>query len=178
MGNYLMFFVFAVVVVGSAIGMVMSRNAIYSALFLVLNFAVVALLYVQLGAPFIAMAQVTVYAGAIMVLFLFVIMLLGAEQLSEEEPLPGQRVAALLLGAGFIIAATILIVVQAGPATPLPAPEATFASPMDVGTTLFTRYTLPFEVVSAILLVAMIGAIVLTRSDRPRQSITGAERKD
>jgi NADH-quinone oxidoreductase subunit J len=178
MANNLMFFVFAVVVVGTALGMVLSRNAIYSALFLVMNFAVVALLYVQLGAPFIAMAQVTVYAGAIMILFLFVIMLLGAEQLSEEEPLPGQRVAALLLGTVFIVAATVLIVVQAGPSTPLPAPEASFASPMEVGTALFTKYTLPFEVVSAILLVAMIGAIVLTRTDRPRQSLTGAEKKE
>jgi len=158
--------------------MLISKNAVHSAVFLVVNFMCVAFFFLTLSAPFIALVQVAVYAGAIMVLFLFVIMLLGAEQLSEEEPLPGQRVAALLLGAGFIIAATILIVVQAGPATPLPAPEATFASPMDVGTTLFTRYTLPFEVVSAILLVAMIGAIVLTRSDKPRQSITGAERKD
>ena len=70
----------AMIVIATAIGMLVSRNAIYSALFLVLNFASVAVLYVTLGAPFIAMAQVTVYAGAIMILFLFVIMLLGAER--------------------------------------------------------------------------------------------------
>ncbi len=168
MGNTLLFFTFAVVVVGTALGMVLSRNSIYSALFLVLNFATVALLYVQLGAPFIAMAQVTVYAGAIMVLFLFVIMLLGAEQLTEQEPLPGQRIAALALGGVFITAATVSIVLRAGPLAPLPAPAAGFASPLDVGMTLFTRYTLPFEATSAILLVAMVGAIVLTRVDRPR----------
>jgi NADH-quinone oxidoreductase subunit J len=178
MGNNLLFFVFAVVVVGTALGMALSRNAIYSALFLVLNFASVAILYVQLGAPFIAMAQVTVYAGAIMVLFLFVIMLLGAEQLAETEALPGQRVAALLLGTAFIVGATIVIVLQAGPTTPLPAPAGNFASPMDVGTTLFTKYTLPFEVTSAILLVAMIGAIVLTRSDKPREKGTTAAEKE
>jgi NADH-quinone oxidoreductase subunit J len=178
MANNLLFFTFAVVVIGSALGMVLSRNAIYSALFLVLNFAVVALLYVQLGAPFIAMAQVTVYAGAIMILFLFVIMLLGAEQLSEEEPLPGQRIVALLLGTIFIIAATVSIVLQAGPLAPLPAPAAGFASPMDVGLTLFTKYTLPFEVTSAILLVAMIGAIVLTRMDRPRARDLDAGREE
>lgn len=170
MAQNVLFLVFGVVVVGTALGMVLSRNAIYSALFLVLNFATVALLYVQLGAPFIAMAQVTVYAGAIMVLFLFVIMLLGAEQLAENEALPGQRVAALLLGTVFIVAATLLIVLQAGPTTPLPAPAGNFASPMDVGLTLFNKYTLPFEVTSAILLVAMIGAIVLTRSDKPHSA--------
>ena len=173
-----LFHVFGALAIAASIAVIGQRNPMHSVLWLIASFLGLAGLYVLLDAPFAAVTQIIVYAGAIMVLFLFVIMLLGAEQLSEEEPLPGQRVAALLLGTGFIIAATILIVVQAGPATPLPAPEATFASPMDVGTTLFTRYTLPFEVVSAILLVAMIGAIVLTRSDRPRQSITGAERKD
>lgn len=163
----LIFFGLSIVIILSALGMVLSRNAIYSALFLVMNFAIVALLYIQLGAPFIAMAQVTVYAGAIMVLFLFVIMLLGAERLRERENLPAQRVVALVLGAVFIVAATVLVVLKAGPATPLPQPPAGFASPAEVGLTLYQKYSLPFEITSAILLVAMVGAIVLTRHEKP-----------
>lgn len=160
------FFGLAIGVLVSALGMVISRNAIYSALFLVFNFVTVGLLYVELGAPFIAMAQVTVYAGAIMVLFLFVIMMLGAESLSEEEPIRGHRAAAILLGALFVIAASVAVVAQTGPLTPLPAPAAGFASPTDVGLTLYSRYILPFEITSVILLIAVIGAIVLTRQDK------------
>ena len=77
----IIFVLLAVIAVAAALGMLLSSNAIYSALFLVVNFGVVATFYLLLGAPFIAMVQVTVYAGAIMVLFLFVIMLLGAERL-------------------------------------------------------------------------------------------------
>jgi NADH-quinone oxidoreductase subunit J len=79
------FLILSLIAIVTALGMLLSRNAIYSALFLVLNFITVAVFYLLLGAPFIAMAQVTVYAGAIMVLFLFVIMLLGAESLPKAE---------------------------------------------------------------------------------------------
>ncbi len=174
----LIFFALAAIVVVSALGMVLSRNAVYSALFLVLNFVIVGLLYVVLGAPFIAMAQVTVYAGAIMVLFLFVIMLLGAERLSEEEPLPGQRLIAILLGGLFVIAAAVVVVWQTGPLTPLPTPPPGFASPTDVGLTLYQKYTLPFEVTSVILLVAVVGAIVLTRQRRTRREILAGKKDD
>ncbi len=75
----------------TALGMLFSRNAIYSVLFLVLNFASVAVIYVMLSAPFIALIQITVYAGSIMVLFLFVIMLLGAEKITAKESMKGHR---------------------------------------------------------------------------------------
>src|SRR5512141_356652 len=84
MTNIIFFLVLALVAIATAMGMLMSRNAVYSALFLVLNFMTVGVFYILLGAPFIAMSQVTVYAGAIMVLFLFVIMLLGAEAIAGE----------------------------------------------------------------------------------------------
>jgi NADH-quinone oxidoreductase subunit J len=80
----MLFLVLALVAVSAAIGMLVSQNAVYAALFLVINFATVAVFYLLLGAPFIAMAQITVYAGAIMVLFLFVIMLLGPICCSRE----------------------------------------------------------------------------------------------
>src|SRR6266498_4073389 len=95
--NLIFFLVLALVAIATGMGMLMSRNAVYSALFLVLNFMTVAIFYILLGAPFIAMAQVTVYAGAIMVLFLFVIMLLGAESLPQAEVLPWQRPFAITL---------------------------------------------------------------------------------
>ena len=83
--DLILFFVLALVAIGAAVGMLLSRNAVHSALFLIVNFAVVAVFFLILGAPFIAMVQVTVYAGAIMVLFLFVIMLLGAELLRQPS---------------------------------------------------------------------------------------------
>ena len=96
--DLILFLVLAVVAVASALSMLLSKNAVYSALFLVINFATIAVFFLLLGSPFLAMAQVTVYAGAIMVLFLFVIMLLGAEQLRQDESLPWQRPVAIFLG--------------------------------------------------------------------------------
>src|SRR3990172_88564 len=89
--DLIVFLVLALVATAAALGMVFSRNAVYSALFLVLNLVTVAVFYLLLGAPFIAMSQITVYAGAIMVLFLFVIMLLGAESLAVTNALPWQK---------------------------------------------------------------------------------------
>ena len=88
--DLILFLILALVAIGTALGMLISRNTVYSALFLVLNFVTVAVFYLLLGAPFIAMSQITVYAGAIMVLFLFVIMLLGAESLPNARCCPGR----------------------------------------------------------------------------------------
>ena len=101
----ILFIVLAITAVATAAGLLMSRNAVYAALFLVLNFACVAVFYLILGAPFIALAQATIYAGAIMVLFLFVIMLLGAEKLPRGQVLPWQRPMAIVLAAVLVIVA-------------------------------------------------------------------------
>jgi NADH-quinone oxidoreductase subunit J len=160
------FIILGVVAVGTAVGMLLSRNAVYAALFLVLNFATIAILYLILGAPFIALAQITVYAGAIMVLFLFVIMLLGVEKLPFKERLRGQRLIAILLGVVFL-GETVLYLVYHGQAGQLPAPASIqFVSPADLGHVLFNEYMLPFEVTSVILLVALVGAIVLTHREK------------
>src|SRR6185503_11979677 len=90
-----LFLFLALTAIAAALGMLLSRNAVYSALYLVLNFVTVAVFYLLLGAPFIAMVQITVYAGAIMVLFLFVIMLLGTESLPKLEVLPWQKPLAI-----------------------------------------------------------------------------------
>jgi NADH-quinone oxidoreductase subunit J len=164
MNPQLIFFIpLAIVAVATALGMVASRSAVYSALNLIVNFASVAMLYLMLGAPFIALSQVTVYAGAIMVLFLFVIMLLGVEQANPKTQLKWQRPVAVLLGIVLLVEAVILIFfgenVLPGAATISPD----FSDPFALAETLFTSYLLPFEITSILLLVAMIGAIVLSR---------------
>src|SRR5512137_1571539 len=114
----------SLVAISSALGMAFSRNAIYSALFLVLNFVTVAVFYLLLGAPFIAMSQITVYAGAIMVLFLFVIMLLGAEALPKAQVLPWQRPLAILLAVILAAEGTFLLLTKARPTGNVLRPDA------------------------------------------------------
>lgn len=173
MTGFLFFYFVAAVVIASAVGMLISRNAVYAALFLVLNFASVAVLYVTLGAPFIALAQVTVYAGAIMILFLFVIMLLGAEMLHDETTNQKTRILAGSLAVVLLIEVTWMVIFKAGvsPAA-LTMPASDFASPTQIGLMLFSGYLLPFEITSFILLVAIIGAIVLTKTTSLRQKLT------
>ena len=165
--DLILFFGIATIAVISAISMLVSRNAVYSALFLVLNFVAIASLYLLLNAAFIAMVQVTVYAGAIMVLFLFVIMLLGAERVETSPSLPWQLPVAILLGLVLIAEFAYVLfgrVAQIG--GELAGVGEGFGSPASVGRILFDQYLIPFEVTSILLLVAMVGAIVLTRDDR------------
>ncbi len=164
--NLILFIILAGVAIGSALAMLLSRNAIYAALFLILNFVAVAMFYVILDAPFIAISQITVYAGAIMVLFLFVIMLLGAEQTGRTPSHWWYQPVALFLGVVLLIETAIIIFSQTGK---LPAPvdvPATFGTPLAIGQELFTNYLLPFEATSILLLTALVGAIVLTRGEK------------
>lgn len=167
--NLVVFLILATVAVISALGMLLSRNAVYSALFLVLNFATVAVFYLLLGAPFIAITQVTVYAGAIMVLFLFVIMLLGADPLSEENEMPWQKPLAVFLALVLAVEGIFLITTQKA-AGYIASPAADAGNPKLIGDMLFSQYLLPFEVTSILLLVAMVGAIVLTNKKPGGQS--------
>jgi NADH-quinone oxidoreductase subunit J len=167
--DLIFFLILSLISVSTALGMLLSRNAVYSALFLVLNFITVAVFYLLLGAPFIAMAQVTVYAGAIMVLFLFVIMLLGAEELPKAQVLPWQKLLARGLAIALAIEATFVFLTRARPIGDVAQPDAsvnTVTNLRALGETLFTDYLLPFEVTSILLLVAMIGAIVLVRKEK------------
>ncbi|MDP1714713.1 MAG: NADH-quinone oxidoreductase subunit J [Anaerolineales bacterium] len=168
----IVFLVLSLVAISSALGMLFSRNAVYSALFLVLNFVTVAVFYLLLGAPFIAMAQITVYAGAIMVLFLFVIMLLGAESLAPAQSLPWQRPLAILLAVILAVESIYLVFARARSDLVVTAPDIAVNS-MDnlreMAMTLFNQFLLPFEVTSILLLVAMVGAIVLTKQVKGEQ---------
>lgn len=160
------FIILSVIAIASGLGMLFSRNAIYSALYLIVNFACVAIFYLILGGAFIAVSQVAVYAGAIMVLFLFVIMLLGAEKLGENETLAWQRPLAIILGLGLIVETLYVLFFQANQIVAVEALPDGFGSPASIGKLLYQEYLLPFEVTSILLLVAMIGAIILTRREK------------
>src|SRR5687767_5542665 len=141
--NLILFLILALIAVATALGMLLSRNAIYSALFLVLNFVTVAVFYLLLGAPFIAMVQITVYAGAIMVLFLFVIMLLGAESLPETEVVPWQKPLAGLLAVALAVEATFIFLTRARPIGDVAQPDEsinTMTNLRALGETLFRDY--------------------------------------
>jgi NADH-quinone oxidoreductase subunit J len=155
--------------IACAIAMVTSSNAVHSALFLVLNFTAVAVLYLLLQAPFLAMIQITVYAGAIMVLFLFVIMLLGAEKGVEgRNTLKWQQPLAWVLGLLLIVEAMYVMFGTGTSTTPVER-AGELGTPEAIATALFTTYLLPFEMTSVLLLVALIGAVVLTIKSRARQ---------
>jgi NADH-quinone oxidoreductase subunit J len=156
----------AIIAVAAALGMLLSRSAVYSALYLVLNFGTVAVFYIILNAPFIAMSQISVYAGAIMVLFLFVIMLLGTESLPPSKALPWQRPLAILLALALAGEAGYLLIARQAISTAFQQVSSDFGSPVSVGTDLFSKYLLPFEITSILLLVAMVGAIVLTQKEK------------
>jgi len=161
--NMLIFIFLAIVAIAAAAGLILSRNPVYSALFLILNFLSVAVFYLILGAPFIALAQITVYAGAIMVLFLFVIMLLGAAKPKEVEPLKWQRPLAIVLAAAVLLEGLYALITRISISVTTTAPDALLADPKTLAQVLYNKYSLPFEITSVILLVAAIGAVVLTK---------------
>ena len=158
------FGLFAATAVVAALGMLISPNAIHSALFLVLNFAAIAALYVLLNAPFIAMVQITVYAGAIMVLFLFVIMLLGAEQLrGVSGQVNWQRIIAIALVFVVLAVFGLAFFRDGAVSSSMASPTAT-TNPTDLGLRLFGAYILPFELTGILLLAAMIGVVILNKA--------------
>jgi NADH-quinone oxidoreductase subunit J len=159
--NLILFIGLAIMAIASALGMLFSKSAIYSALFLIVNFGTIAVFYLLLDAPFIALTQITVYTGAIMVLFLFVIMLLGAEQVGQVATARWFRPLAILCGVTFLIETFTIIFSQLIQLPAVAEISPTFGSPTEVGLMLFNKYLLPFEMTSVLLLVAMIGAIVL-----------------
>jgi NADH-quinone oxidoreductase subunit J len=161
--NILIFIFLAIVAIAAAVGLILSRNPVYSALYLILNFLAVGVFYLVLGAPFIALAQITVYAGAIMVLFLFVIMLLGAAKPKEIDPFKWQRPLAIVLAVAVLLEGLYAIITRIAITVTTTAPDPSLADPKTLAMVLYTKYSLPFEITSIILLVAAIGAVVLTK---------------
>lgn len=156
----LLFFLFAVMAVGCALAVVAQRNPLYSAISLIGVFISLACLYVTLAAPFIAAVQVIVYAGAIMVLVVFVIMLLNVEQ--EER---GRNRLKFLVPVAVVLAAVLIAEVAFMLfSVNNPAPVVSnIGLTSSIGSQLFTRYLLPFEITSILLLMAIVGAMTLAR---------------
>jgi NADH-quinone oxidoreductase subunit J len=159
------FLILAAIAVLAALAMVTSRNAVHAAVFLVVNFSTIAVLYLVLNAPFLAMVQIAVYAGAIMVLFLFVIMLLGTERLGGQSRLEWQRPLAILLALMLLAIGGYLVFEQLGTGAEF-APAPVDSGPQAVAELLFNSYLFPFEVTSVLLLVALVGAVVLTLDEK------------
>jgi NADH-quinone oxidoreductase subunit J len=167
------FFVLAVATVAAAIGVISFRNAVHSALSLILTLLFLALFYLQLGAMFIAVVQILIYAGAIMVLFLFVVTMLASEARDTESPdrIPWQRGIAATLGLVLVGALSYLLFTgtaidpsaKASGANSLSLVVKTQGDTQAFGLALFHGFAFPFEVTSLLIVVALLGAMVLGR---------------
>jgi NADH-quinone oxidoreductase subunit J len=172
----LLFILFGGLAIGCALSMVAQRNPLYSAISLIGVFVSLACLYVMLSAPFIAAVQIIVYAGAIMVLVVFVIMLLNAEE-EARRPMRLRHLIPIALGlATILIAETAFMLTVRGTSRidPLPPPTSGVGLTSSIGVGLFTEYLLPFEVTSVLILMALVGAITLAR----RTQVLGAAADD
>jgi NADH-quinone oxidoreductase subunit J len=174
MPETLLFYVLAAVAVVASVLVIGQRNAMYSVLFLIASFGALSGLYITLDAPFVAVAQIIIYAGAIMVLFLFVVMLLNAPQedaatWDRTNPLrrPGiGRIGASL--AGLLVVQLVWAlgrIAGLGEGVRAQGDAATLSSVRELGRILFTDYAFAFEATSALILVAMVGAVVLARKE-------------
>ncbi len=175
------FFIAAIAILVGAIGVVVSRNAVHAALNLVLTLFGIAVEFVNQGADFLAAVQVIVYAGAIVILFLFVIMLLGVdnEENVAAEPLRGQRPTALVLGLMVLLELAVLGRVSnwaTGTKSVAGASDGPGENIQKLGQSIFTRYLFPFEITSVLLVIAVIGAVVLAR--RPQQVASEMTREE
>ena len=168
MGEAIAFYTIAAFILGFAVLVVSTKDTVHSVLFLVLDFLFVAALYVLLKAPFLAAIQVLVYAGGIVVLYLFVVMLVNLKRPPEDHASP-QRHGLI----GFGLAALVLLELGGIVAVGRSAPAAVSMEMSDlaihnverIGMLLYTDYLIPFEVASMLLLVAMVGAIILAKRE-------------
>ncbi|HET9368613.1 MAG TPA: NADH-quinone oxidoreductase subunit J [Vicinamibacterales bacterium] len=166
----ILFWILAVGAVMASLLVIGQRNPMYSVLLLIVSFGALSGLYVLLGAPFVAAIQIIIYAGAIMVLFLFVVMLLNVP---TEDPPTGYH-ARFIGGAGprrfgavlsLVLAVELWWAVSRLQQTPLPGQSQPDTSVYDIGITLFREYGFAFEATSVLILVAMVGAIILARKE-------------
>ena len=169
MAEAIAFYTIAAFILGFAVLVVTTKDTVHSVLFLVLDFLFVAALYVMLNAPFLAVIQVLVYAGGIVVLYLFVVMLVNLKRPPEAHQDP-HRMSKLGLALAAAVLVELAVIVAtgyaraAGPTVPAAAVPVT-GNTEQVGWLLYTSYLIPFEIASILLLVAMIGAIVLAKRE-------------
>ncbi|CAB5026892.1 MAG: NADH-quinone oxidoreductase subunit J [Actinobacteria bacterium] len=171
----------SVMVLGGALGVVLRSNPVHAALSLVLTLFGIAVMFVSQHAEFLAAVQVVVYAGAIVVLFLFVIMLLGVDRAEnlETEPLGIQRPLAIVLGFGFV-ALLVTTILQGRDSLNMRGDGINVASDGDhdanirqIARSIFSNYVVAFEVTSVLLIVAVVGTVVLARKRKSDKDLTG-----
>jgi NADH-quinone oxidoreductase subunit J len=176
-GEQVVFYILAPLAVLGGLGMVMARNAVHSALWLVLTMLCLGVFYIVQAGPFIGMVQIIVYTGAIMMLFLFVLMLVGRDASdSVIETLRGQKVAAIVLGLG--LAGLLAAGLYRGTAdlTVTGLEEANKnGNVQGLASLIFTKYVLAFEVTSALLISAAVGAMILAHAERRKDERSGQE---
>jgi NADH-quinone oxidoreductase subunit J len=168
-GEGVLFWILGPIALAGAFGMVLARNAIHSALFLVATMACLGAFYFIQEAPFLGAVQIIVYTGAIMILFLFVLMLVGRDSSdSLVETLQGQRVAAAVFGIGFagLAAGGLYRALNGTPAEGLASQNANGGNVTGVAELIFTKYLFAFELTSALLITAAVGAMVLAHLER------------
>jgi len=166
------FYALSAFILGFAVLVITARNTVHSVLFLVANFLFVAALYVMLAAEFLAVIQILVYAGGIVVLYLFVVMLVNLKRPPEAHQDPRRRSrlgfvlsVALLVELAVVVAYSMARGEPAAPAAAAATPGGLVGNTEQVGWLLYTDYLIPFEVASMLLLVAMIGAIILAKRE-------------
>ncbi|HLX47835.1 MAG TPA: NADH-quinone oxidoreductase subunit J [Streptosporangiaceae bacterium] len=169
----LIFWILAVISVLAGLGMIMARRAVHCALLLAVVMLSLAVLYAMGGAPFLAFVQVIVYTGAVLMLFLFVLMLVGVSSAdSIVETIKGQRLAAGVAGIGMLVLLTLSIGHAAiGGARPLTTSNGA-GNVTGIADLIFTTYVFPFEVTSALLITAALGAMVLAHRERTKPKPT------
>ncbi len=170
-GEAVAFWILGPMALGGGLGMIFARNAVHSALFLVMTMFSLGVLYMVQQAPFLGFVQIIVYTGAIMMLFLFVLMLVGRDSSdSVVEVLRGQRLWAAVLGIGLagLVVGTVARSISAVTEVGLNSPDANAGrgNVYNIGRLLFTDYLFPFELTSALLITAAVGGMVLGYVDR------------
>jgi len=175
----IVFVVASVVAIAAALMVVLSGNPFISSLSLIANLIALAILFLLLSAEFVAAAQVIVYAGAVMVLYVFVVAYVGGLEETLTEPNPALRVLAPLFALALLIELSVAIVGSGLKAIDSQGPDvaAGFGSPARIGELFLTKFLIPFEVVSLLLLVAAIGAVVLARRDEQQADDPQADRR-
>ncbi len=171
-----LFFVAAIGALGGAIGVVAMRNPFYSVLALIIHLFSLAVLFLLLSSAFVAAAQVVVYAGAVMVLYVFVVAYVGGGEESAWEPIPGQQFLAPLLGIAIFIELAVAVLSSALLALDTKGPDIKpgFGDPAAIGHLLLERFLVPFEASSILLMLAAVGAIVLAGRNSAHEGASGA----
>jgi len=167
-----LFFIAAIGALGGALGVIALRNPFYSVLALIIHLFSLAVLFLLLTAAFVAAAQVVVYAGAVMVLYVFVVAYVGGGTESAWEPIPGQRFLAPLLGIALFVELAVAVLASSLLALGHDGPHvnAGFGDPAAIGYLLLEKFLLPFEASSILLMLAAVGAIVLAGRNREGES--------